>query len=96
MKPKIHSSVCRSDSFFLTDTFAALHVSLQLPTFVAGTLDTGFFLLALLATLEVFGAEALDLAGLVVCSQLHAKGTRTHEALPRNDAAVVTTTTIIQ
>lgn len=86
----------KSPCFSITSAFAALHVRLQLPAFIAGALDAGFFLLALLATLEVFGTEALDLAGLVVSSQLHAQGTRTHEALPRNDAAVVATATVIQ
>lgn len=82
--------------FFLTSAFAALHVRLQLPALVAGAFDAGFLLLALLATLEVFGTEALDVAGLVVDSQLHAQGTRAHEALPRNDAAVVATATVVQ
>lgn len=81
--------------FIPTSTFAALHVSLKLPALVTWTLDAGFLLLALLATLEVFGTKALDLAGLVVSSQLHAQGTRAHEALSRNDAAVVTTTTVV-
>lgn len=82
--------------FILTSTFAALHVSLKLPALVTGTLDAGFLLLALLATLEVFGTEALDLAGLVVSPQLHAQGTRAHVALSRNDGAVVTTATVVQ
>lgn len=82
--------------FFLTGAFAALHVRLKLPSLVAGALDAGFLLFTLLATLEVFGAEALDLAGLVVSSELHAQRTRAHEALPRYDAAVVTTAAIVQ
>lgn len=79
-----------------TSAFAALHVRLQFPALIAGALDTGFLLFAFLATLEVLGTEALDLAGLVVSSQFHAQGTRAHEALPRNDAAVVATATIVQ
>lgn len=80
----------------LTGAFAALHVRLQLPALVAGALDTRFLLFTLLATLEMFGAKALDVAGLVVSSQLHAQRTRTHEAFPGNNAAVVTTTPIAQ
>lgn len=79
-----------------TSAFAALHVRLQFPALVAGALDAGFLLFAFLATLEVLGTEALDMAGLVVSSQFHAQGTRAHEALPRNDAAVVATATIVQ
>lgn len=80
----------------LTGAFAALHISLKLPALVTGALDAGFLLLALLATLEVSGTEALDLAGLVVSSQIHAQGTGTHEALSRNDAAVMTTAAVVQ
>lgn len=83
-------------TFFITSAFAAFHVSLQLPALVAGALDAGFFLLAPLAALQVFGTEALDLAGLVVCSQFHTQGARAHEALPRNNAAVVATATVVQ
>lgn len=82
--------------FFITSAFAALHVRLQLPALVAGALDAGLLLLAPLATLEVFGTEALDMAGLVVSSQFHTQGTRAHEALPRNDAAIVATATVVQ
>lgn len=55
-----------------TCALAALHVRLQLPAFVAGALDAVLVLLAPLAALEVLGAEALDLAGLVVGPELHA------------------------
>lgn len=82
--------------FLLTDAFAALHVRLQLPALIAGALDVGLLLLALLATLEVFGAEALDHTGLVVCSQLHPQWTGAHEALSWDDAAVVATPAIVQ
>lgn len=82
--------------FFFTGAFAAFHIGLQFPTVIAGTLDTGFLLLALLATLEVLGAEALDLAGLVVGSQLHTQRTRAHEALPGNDGAVVAAASVVQ
>lgn len=85
-------SVC---FFSITSAFATLHVRLQLPALIARALDAGFLLLALLATLEMFGTEALDLASLVVGSQLHAEGTRAHEALPRYDAAVVATATVV-
>lgn len=44
----------------------------------------------------MFGTETLNVAGLVVGSQLHAQGTGAHEALPGNDAAVVTATTVVQ
>ena len=84
-----------SGSFRLTRALAALHVGLQLPALVAGTLDAGLLLLAPLATLEVFGAEALDLARLVVGAQLHAQGARAHEAFPGDDAAVVATATVV-
>lgn len=80
----------------ITSAFAAFHVSLQFPALVAGTLDAGFLLLALLAALEMLGAEALDLAGLVVGSQLHTQRTRAHEALPGNDGAVVTAASVVQ
>lgn len=56
----------------LTRALAVLHVGLQLPTLVAGTFHAELVLLAALAALEVFGAEALDLTGLVVGPQLHA------------------------
>lgn len=81
---------------FLTCTCAALHVRVQLPAFVAGALDAELLLLTFLAALKVFGTKALNLAGLIVSSQLHAQRTGTHEPLTRNDAAVVTATSIVQ
>lgn len=79
-----------------TSAFAAFHIGLQLPSLIAGTLDAGFLLLALLATLEMLGAEALDLARLVVGSQFHSQRTRAHEALPGNDGAVVAAAAVVQ
>lgn len=79
----------------LTGALAALHVGLQLPALVAGTLDAGLLLLAPLAAFEVFGTEALDLASLVVSSQLHPQRAGALKALPRNDAAVVATAAIV-
>ena len=84
-----------SGSFRLTRALAALHVGLQLPALVAGTLDAGLLLLAALAALEVFGTEALDLARLVVGAQLHAEGARAHEAFSGDDAAVVATAAVV-
>ena len=84
-----------SGSFRLTRALAALHVGLQLPALVAGTLDAGLLLLAPLATLQVFGTEALDLTRLVVGSQLHPQGAGAHEALPGDDAAVVAAAAVV-
>lgn len=79
----------------LTGTFAAFHVRLQFPALITGTLDSGFLLLTLLATLQMFSAKALDLAGLIVKAQLHAQGARTHVALSRNYCTVVTAASLV-
>lgn len=44
----------------------------------------------------MLSAEALDLAGLVVGSEFHTQRTRAHEALPRNDGAVVAAASVVQ
>lgn len=93
-------STCQRENawkyIIFTSAFAAFHIRLQFPALIAGTLDTGFLLLALLATLQVLGAEALDLAGLVVSSQFHTQRTRAHEALPGDDGAVVAAASVVQ
>lgn len=44
----------------------------------------------------MLGAEALDLAGLVVGSQFHTQRTRAHEAFAGNDGAVVAAASVVQ
>lgn len=80
----------------LTQTAAALAIRLQDPALVAGTLHAVLVLVTLLAAFEVLGTIALDLAGVVVRSQLHTQRARTHDAFTRGHRAVVTTATIIQ
>lgn len=82
-------------STLLTSAFATLAVRPQRPSLVACTFDSSFLLHAALATLQMLGAEALNLAGLVVCTKLHASRTGTQDALTRSDGAVVTTASVI-
>lgn len=70
-------------------------VRLQGPALVAGTLDCGLLLEAALAALEVFGAEALDLACLVVRAQLHTRWTRAQDAFTRGDGAVMAAASVL-
>lgn len=80
----------------LTRALAALHVRLQLPALVAGTLDTELVLFAALTALEVFGTEVLDLTGLVVGPQLHAQRTGADHTLTGRHCAVMATVAIVQ
>lgn len=80
----------------LTRALAVLHVRLQFPAFVTRTFHTELFLFAALTALKVFGAEALDLTGLVVDPQLHAQGTGTDHPLARGHCAVMAAVTIVQ
>ena len=80
----------------LTQAAAALAVRLQHPALIAGALHTELVLVALLAALEVLGAVALDLAGVVVRPQLHAQRARAHNAFARCHRAVVTAATVIE
>lgn len=86
-------SLSHTHTSIFTSAVAALLVRVQGPALVAGTLDIELVLDAALAALEVFGAEALDLAGLVVRAHLHAHRAQAHDALPGRDAAVVTAPT---
>lgn len=75
---------------------AALHVRFEGPSFIAGTLDIELVLFTALAALQVFGAEALDLARLVVGAQLHSQRARAKNALSRGHRTVMTAPAIVQ
>lgn len=65
---------------FLTGAPAALHVRLQCPAIVTRALDGELVLLAALAALQVFGAEALDLTGFIISAELHPERAGTHDS----------------
>lgn len=79
----------------LTSALAALTVWPERPALIAGTFNSGLLLHAALAALQMLGAEALDLAGLVVSTQLHASWAGAQDALTRSDGTVVAAATII-
>lgn len=79
----------------LTSALAAFAVWSERPALVAGTLNSGLLLHAALAALEMLGAEALNLAGLVVGTQLHASWAGAQDALTRCDGTVVAAASII-
>lgn len=80
----------------LTCAAAALTIRFQHPSLIARALHVVFVLLTFLTALEVFGTVALDLAGLVVSTQLHTKGTRARNPLSRCHGAVVAASSIVQ
>lgn len=95
----LHKNSCSFSSslaLYLTRALAALIVRFQSPALVAGTLDGGFLLDAALTTLQVLGAEALDLAGLVIRAELHASRAGAQDALPGGDSAVMATAAVLQ
>lgn len=79
-----------------TGALAALVVRFQSPTLVAGTLDGGFLLDAALTTLQVLGAEALDLAGLVIRAEFHPSWAGAQDALAGGDGTVMAAATVLQ
>lgn len=86
--PSLPLSLC------LTSALAALLVVVQDPALIAGALDAEFVLLAALAAFEVLGAEALDLARLVVAAQFHAQRARAQDAFAGRNCAVVATAAV--
>lgn len=81
---------------FCTGAPAALHVRLQHPAIITRALDGEFVLLTALAALQVFGAEALDLAGFVIGTELHPEWAGTHDSQSRSHRTVVTAAAILQ
>lgn len=81
--------------FVLTGALATLVVGFQSPALVAGALDGGFLLDAALTTLQVLGAEALDLAGLVIRAELHAGRAGAQDALAGGDGAVMAAAAVL-
>lgn len=79
----------------LTGALAALVVGFQSPALVAGALDGGFLLDAALTTLQMFGAEALDLAGFVIGAELHAGRAGAQDALAGGDGAVMAAAAVL-
>lgn len=79
----------------LTLAFAAFHVGLQLPALVTRAFHAELVLLAALAALQMFGAEALDLTGLVVRPQLHAQRTGADDALAGSHGAVMAAVAVV-
>lgn len=80
----------------LTGTLAALMIGFQSPALITGTLDSCFVLDAALTTLQVLGAEALDLAGLVISAELHASRAGAQDALSGGDSAVMAAAAVPQ
>lgn len=83
-------------SVSLTCALAVLHVRFQLPALIAGAFHTELVLFTALAALQVFGTEALDLAGLVICAELHSQRTRANHALAWSHGAVVAAVAVVQ
>ena len=79
-----------------THAAAALAIRFQHPSLIARALHIVFVLLTLLTALEVLGTIALDLAGLVVSTELHTQWAGARNTFTRGYCTVVATASIVE